>query len=85
MPDDPLREIEAKAQKAFKAFDAKRNKLAVTYWAASTPKAQLRALAKIVRQHGKFMNQNMFTGGWMANDVVSFALVIEEIAKGMKE
>ena len=79
-PIDPMPALQAKAKAAFKRFDAERQRLIAAHRKARTPKARLKTLAAIVRQHGKFMNDNLFTSGWISQTVLNFADAIDGIA-----
>jgi hypothetical protein len=77
---DPMDEIKAKAQAEFELFDAERQRLIQAHRQARAPKARLKTLAAIVRQHGEFMSRNLFTCGWVAQTVLNFADAIDIIA-----
>jgi hypothetical protein len=83
MTDEHMAEIEAKAKAEIAVFNAERETLIASFRKARTPKAQLRALAKIMRQHHAFMAGNLFTSGWVANMVLQFAESIEDIAEDL--
>jgi hypothetical protein len=72
--------LKEEARIEFEAFDEKRQKLHAAYEKARMPRTQLKALAKIVRHHGEFLNQNMLTGGWPAETILMYAQHIERIA-----
>jgi hypothetical protein len=79
-PIDPMPALQAKARAEFKRFDDKRQRLIQAHRKARTPKTRLKTLAAIVRQHGEFMNDNLFTSGWVAQSVLNFADGIDGIA-----
>jgi hypothetical protein len=79
-PIDPLPAIEAKARAEFKRFDAERQRLIAAHRKARTPKARLKTLAAIVRQHGEFMHKDFFCSGWISQSVLNFADAIDIIA-----
>jgi hypothetical protein len=66
------------------AFEKQRDRLVASYEKATTPKARLRALAKLTRQHGDYMGQNMLTRGWVSETIVGISERMEEIAKTIK-
>ena len=77
---DPMPALRAKAKAEFERFDAERQRLIAAHRRARTPKARLKTLAAIVRQHGEFMHKDFFTSGWISQTVLNFADAIDIIA-----
>jgi hypothetical protein len=78
---ETMEEIEASASATRDAHYARRAKLVASYRRARTPQKKLQALAKIVRQHGKFMDKNLLCSGWVSRAVIDFAEQIEIVAE----
>lgn len=79
---DPMDEIKAQVDREYAVFDEKRVKLIATYHQARTSKTQLKALAKIVRQHGEYVNRGLLSG-WTTQAIIHFADQMDVIADDM--
>jgi hypothetical protein len=75
-------DIEADVKRQYEAFDKQRQTLIAAFQRAKTTKTRLQALAKIVRQHGEYVNRGMLSG-WQTRAVLHFADVIDDIADGL--
>lgn len=74
---DPMPALKAKARAEHAVFDARRQVLVEAYHNARTPKVRLKALAKIIRQHGEYAERGLFGDPAFAQ----FAAQVEKIAR----
>jgi hypothetical protein len=76
------RKIKKSVSDRYEKFDKARLKLTAAYEKATTPKARLKALAKIVRQHGEYTHHGLMAS-WQTEAVIIFANHIDAIAEDL--